>query len=140
MGKVKKYRFMLITLAVLAAAVVIALAAVIANYSRNQSFTTVGTISDGSGGAIVAWQNDKGIYVRHLDSSGKLLWLQGGLPVSEGTGTIIGSMVLSQVGFSMVSDGDGGLFVTAPTGSKIFIQHISSGGSRLWGSVIRLDR
>jgi hypothetical protein len=51
MGKVKKYRFLLITLAVLAAAVVIALAAVIVNYRQNQSFTTVGTIFDGSGGS-----------------------------------------------------------------------------------------
>ena len=72
----KKYRVLLITLAVLAAAVVVALAAVIVNYRQNQSFTAVGTISDGSGGAIVAWQNDKGIYVQHLDSSGKLLWQQ----------------------------------------------------------------
>jgi len=147
MGKVKKYRFLLITLAVLAAAVVIALAAVIANYSRNQSFTTVGTISDGSGGAIVTWQNNKGIYVQHIDSSGKLLWLQGGLPVSEGTGTIISSMVLSQAGFSMVSDGSGGAIIAWAGESaasakisnmdnfnplNIYVQRIGSDGVLMW--------
>ena len=47
----KKYRFLLITLGILAAAIVVALAAVIVNYRPNQSFTTVGTISDGSGGS-----------------------------------------------------------------------------------------
>jgi NADH:ubiquinone oxidoreductase subunit K len=51
MGKVKKYRFLLITLAVLAAAVVIALAAVIVSYRPNQSFTTDGIVSDCSGGS-----------------------------------------------------------------------------------------
>ena len=47
----KKYRFLLITLGILAAAIVVALAAVIVNYRPNQSFTTVGMISDGSGGS-----------------------------------------------------------------------------------------
>ena len=47
----KKYRVLLITLGVLAAAVVVALAAVIVNFCQNKSFTTIGTISDGSGGS-----------------------------------------------------------------------------------------
>ena len=94
----KKYRVLLITLGIIIA-VLAALAAVIVNFRPNQSFTTAGTISDGSGGAIVAWQNDKGIYVQHLDSSGKWLWTKGGLQVTN-TGTITGSMVLYQAGFS----------------------------------------
>jgi hypothetical protein len=142
----KKYRFLLITLGVLAAAVVVVLAAVIVNFRQNQSFSTVGTISDSSGGAIVAWQNDKGIYIQHLDSAGKLLWQQGGLEVSN-TGTITGSMVLYQAGFSMVSDGSGGAIIawaglsltaTHPKSGEnfnplnIYVKRIGADGALMW--------
>jgi hypothetical protein len=142
----KKYRFLLITLGVLIV-VVVALAAVIVNFRQNQSFTKVGTVSDGAGGAIVAWQNDKGIYVRHLDSSGKLLWQQGDLEVSEGTGTITGSMALYQTGFSMVSDGLGGAIIAWAGESaasakisnmdnfnplNIYVQRIGADGALMW--------
>ena len=141
----KKYRFLLITLGVLIV-VVVALAAVIVNFRQNQSFSTVGTISDGSGGAIVAWQNDKGIYIQHLDSAGKLLWQQGGLEVSN-TGTITGSMVLYQAGFSMVSDGSGGAIIawaglsltaTHPKSGEnfnplnIYVKRIGADGALMW--------
>jgi len=141
----KKYRVLLITLGVIIA-VVVALAAVIVSYRPNQSFTTVGTISDGSGGAIVAWQNDKGIYVQHLDSSGKLLWQQGGLPVSN-VGKIVAPYVLYQAGFTMVSDGSGGAIIawaglsitaTHPKSGEnfnpldIYVQRIGADGALMW--------
>jgi hypothetical protein len=141
----KKYRALLITLGVLIAVAAV-LAVVIVNYRPNQSFTTVGTISDGSGGAIVAWQNDQGIYVQHLDSSGKLLWTKGGLQVTN-TGTITGSMVLSQTGFSMVSDGSGGAIIAwvgeSAASAKInkmdnfnpldiYVQRIGADGALMW--------
>jgi hypothetical protein len=142
----KKYRVLLIILGVLAATVVVALAAVIVNFRPNQSFTTIGTISDGAGGAIVAWQNDNGIYVQHIDSSGKLLWQPGGLEVSA-TGTVTGSMVLYQAGLTMVSDGSGGAIIAwageSAASAKInkmdnfnpldiYVQRIGADGALMW--------
>lgn len=94
--------------------------------------------ADGSGGILMCWQFVKGetargvIYVQKADASGNLLF--------GTTGTnVIGSASTWQW-CNTLSDGTGGLFVTAPGGSKVYIQHISSGGSRLWGSGIRLDK
>jgi hypothetical protein len=95
--------------------------------------------ADGSGGVLMCWQLVKGetargvIYVQKTDASGNLLFGTTGI-------NVFGSASTWQW-CNTVSDGDGGLFVTAPTNSnKIFIQHIGSNGSRLWGTGIRLDK
>ena len=95
--------------------------------------------ADGSGGILMCWQLVKGetgqgvIYVQKADASGNLLFGTTDIKVFGSAGTW-------QWGDTL-SDGAGGLFVTAPTNSnKIFIQHIGSGGSRLWGTGIRLDK
>jgi hypothetical protein len=87
----------------------------------------------------MCWQLVKGetargvIYVQKTDASGNLLFGTTGI-------NVFGSASTWQW-CNTVSDGDGGLFVTAPTNSnKIFIQHIGSNGSRLWGTGIRLDK
>ena len=92
---------------------------------------------DGSGGILMCWQLVKGetgqgvIYVQKADASGNLLFGTTGI-------NVFGSASTWQW-CNTLSDGTGGLFVTAPSGSEVCIQHISSDGSRLWGSGIRLD-
>jgi len=98
----KKYRSLLVTLGVIVAAILV-LVVIGFNLHNAFLFFPVSTISDDSGGAIIAWQNNKGIYVQHIDSSGKVLWQKGGLSVTN-TGMIIGSLVIMQTGFTIVSD------------------------------------
>jgi hypothetical protein len=145
----KKYRSLLITLGVIVA-VVLLLVVIGFNLHNALLFFPVSTISDDSGGTIIAWQNNKGIYVQHIDSSGKVLWQKGGLSVTN-TGMIINSLVLMQTGFTMVSDGLGGAIVAwageSTTSTKtnnrenfapltIYMQRISSTGKLMWQNTV----
>lgn len=84
-------------------AVVIASAAIIYAYRDAPGRLPVSTVSDGASGAIVAWQEDRGIYAQHIDSSGQVKWLSGGVFVVAGPP---GS------GFDLQSDGQGGAIIT----------------------------
>ena len=145
----KKYRYLFITLSIIAV-VFLALVVIGLNLHNALLFFPVSTISDDSGGAIIAWQNNKGIYVQHIDSSGKVLWQKGGLSVTN-TGMIIGSLVMMQTGFTMVSDGLGGAIVawagestaSAKTNNRenfapltIQMQRISSTGKLMWQNTV----
>ena len=145
----KKYRSLLLTIGVIVAAVLI-LVVIGFNLHNALLFFPVSTISDDSGGAIIAWQNTKGIYVQHIDSSGKVLWQKGGLLVTN-TGMIIDSLVMMQTGFTMVSDGLGGAIVAwageSTTSTKtnnrenfapltIYTQRISSTGKLMWQNTV----
>ena len=141
----KKYRSLLITLGVIVAAVLV-LIVIGFNLHNALLYFPVSMISDDSGGAIIAWQNNQGIYIQHMDSSGQVLWQKGGLSVTN-TGMIIGSLVLTQTGFTMVSDGLGGAIIAWAGESaasakinnmenfnplNIYIQRISSDGTLMW--------
>jgi len=102
----KKYRSLFITLGVIVVAVV-ALVVLDVNFRNAQWGIPVSTISDGSGGAIIAWQNNKGIYVQHIDLPGNVLWQKGGLLVSN-TKEIADPFILTQTDFTIVTDGAGG--------------------------------
>ena len=62
-----------------------------------------GIIADGSGGAFIAWWHrgagDNDLFMQRVDSSGNLLWQQGGVSVTDGTG--------KQEWAEMISDGRG---------------------------------
>lgn len=92
-------------------------------------------VSDGSGGAIIAWQSYRGsstsdIYAQRINSSGAVQWSANGVPVS--------TVVFEQDTISMISDGLGGAILTwqdyrSNNGfADIYAQRINSAGAMLW--------
>ncbi len=97
------------------------------------------SVSDGSGGAIIAWQNfppnGPDISYNHLNAAGVVTWA----PVTTGLSLISGTeyYYIDQ----LLADGSGGAFIVWETENKtttditeLSVQHISSTGSRLWTS------
>ena len=102
-----------------------------ANYPR--------IISDGAGGAIIAWHDGRSgskcdIYAQRVTSSGSVSWLTDGvavraLPDTQGDATYV----------DVVSDGSGGAIVSwrdYRSGNKwdIYAQRVDSGGQTRWTS------
>ena len=92
-------------------------------------------VSDGSGGAIIAWQSYRGsatadIYAQRVNSSGNIMWSLNGLPVCV--------VVFEQDTISMVSDGLGGAILTwqdyrSNNGfADIYAQRINPAGTMIW--------
>jgi hypothetical protein len=89
--------------------------------------------SDGSGGAIITWEdfrNDNtgldaygNIYAQRIDSSGSTLWTFNGVAICTATG--------DQLYPTIVSDGSGGAIITWSDGN-IYAQRVNSTGSTLW--------
>jgi len=127
---------------VIIAAVVIVSAAIIYGYRDAPGRLPVSAVSDGSGGAIVAWQNDKGIYAQSIDPSGQIRWQAGGVLVTtRPTGS----------GFTLTPDSLGGAIITWNDHSGIpdnrndpayydpvpfRAQRISAGGELLWSDTL----
>lgn len=94
-------------------------------------------ISDGSGGAIVAWQDKRGgsydIYAQRVNANGVLQW-------SPSTGTIVCTVVFDQVNIVMVSDESGGALLTwedyrsnaGPGLADIYTQKVNASGVAQW--------
>jgi hypothetical protein len=95
--------------------------------------TSVQTVSDGAGGAIVVWVDTRAgagnsdIYAQRVLSSGALAWLSTGLPLCTATG--------NQLTPVAVSDGAGGVIVAwddqrgGVANSDIYAQHVLSTGA-----------
>jgi|GEM_PF-1647869 len=94
-------------------------------------------ISDGNGGAIIAWQH-KGsgsydIYVQRVNANGELQW-------SPSTGNSVCKAVFDQVNIAMVSDASGGALLTweglrsdAGTGlADVYAQKVNATGVPQW--------
>lgn len=89
-------------------------------------------ISDGAGGAIVAWSelrtNDYDVYARRVDANGNMLWTSDGVAVCTAT--------LQQQDVHMVSDGAGGAIIAwrdFRTGQEdVYAQRVSSAGATMW--------
>jgi len=92
-------------------------------------------VSDGSGGAIIAWQSYRGsntadIYAQRINSSGAVQWTANGVPVS--------TVVFEQDTIAMISDGLGGAILTwqdyrSNNGfADIYAQRINSAGTMIW--------
>ena len=88
-------------------------------------------VSDGAGGAIIAWQDGFGIhdiYAERISGAGASLWVTGSVTVCGATG--------HQSDAKAVSDGAGGAIVTWRDGRSdagdVYVQRISSSGARLW--------
>jgi hypothetical protein len=84
--------------------------------------------SDGAGGAVIAWQDDRAlgtdIYARRVGGSGNVLWATDGVAVSTAAG--------SQTWYRVVTDGEGGGIITwddsRGVDSDIYAQRIERNG------------
>jgi len=94
--------------------------------------------SDGSGGAIIAWgdnrngvyQDEWDIYGQRLDPDGVAQWDEGGIPIC----TSFGSQWLAD----LTADGSGGAIIawedwSSGTYSDIHLQRVDGGGAKIWG-------
>jgi len=93
-------------------------------------------VPDNHGGAVVAWHEMRGgtpkVFAQRVNSSGSILWTEGGLAVASGsTGT--------QYYPRVASDGSHGAFViwfdnrnSGSTSWDIYLQRIRAGGSLQW--------
>jgi len=104
---------------------------------NNQHNPTI--ISDGSGGAIITWQDrrdgglDLDIYAQHINSSGIVSWTTDGVAIC--------TSVSEQENPTIASDGQGGAIITWQDNRNgtylskdydIYVQRINASGSVLW--------
>lgn len=91
-------------------------------------------VSDGSGGAIIVWQDNRGgnldIYCRRIDSTGAVLWGAGGVAVcTAGSGQSVPQIV---------TDGLNGAIITWEDNRNgnpdVYAQRVSSNGTPQWTS------
>jgi len=88
--------------------------------------------SDGDGGAIITWSDDRGddedIYVQRIDSNGNTLWMDNGTVICNATG--------EQWTPIICRDGDGGAIIVwvdnRGPDRDIYAQRIDAGGNILW--------
>ncbi|MBN1908033.1 MAG: DUF11 domain-containing protein [Deltaproteobacteria bacterium] len=89
-------------------------------------------ISDGSGGAIITWYDERNgnydIYAQRINSSGESLWTAGGVAVCNEANP--------QYAPRIAGDGGGGAFIiwndTRASGVNIYAQRLSSEGVSQW--------
>ena len=92
------------------------------------------TCSDGSRGAIIAWQDARSgssdVYAQRLDASGSALWTSDGVGVCLATG--------GQGIPAIAADGSGGAFIAWADSragiSQVFAQRVNASGTALWTS------
>ncbi len=91
--------------------------------------------ADGTGGAIVAWQDARGsrtgIFAQRVDGRGELKWTTDGVAVC--------AVDRDGLGFpSVAADGDQGAFVTwedrRGRDAKVYAQHLDAAGSGSWAA------
>jgi hypothetical protein len=87
--------------------------------------------SDGSGGAIVAWQDgrsDADIYAQRINANGAVQWTANGVPIDTAVGF--------QAKPAITSDGAGGAIVTCEDSrgatTDIYAQRINASGAVQW--------
>jgi hypothetical protein len=97
-------------------------------------------ISDGTGGAIVAWlddrQSQRDVYAQRIDASGNPLWAPNGVPVATACSTE-GGCSNRKHDLRMVSDGAGGAIITwreerDSFHASVWAQRIHANGTPAW--------
>ncbi len=139
-----KRRHWFLTLGVIATVVAISVAIAL-NYSDKPGFIPLETASDGSGGAITAWQNNTGIFLQRINASGQPLWTEGGIQLG-GVKAKIDPYGPRVTYFTLTADGTGGAILTWDDMSSrlvdqagpipFYSQRISSSGEFLWKDTI----
>ena len=98
------------------------------NYQTNPAI-----VSDGNGGAIIAWQDSRSdssnIYAQRVGYWGGTQWTGGGVPICE--------VAEAQILPTLASDGQGGAIIAwedfrSGTRSDVYAQHVYSGGYTGW--------
>ena len=99
-----------------------------------KSQTTPQLISDGSGGAIITWDDDRGatldIYAQRINGSGIVQWIANGAAICTATDV--------QTSAQLISDGNGGAIITFTwknypnTIADIYVQRINASGIVQW--------
>ena len=99
--------------------------------THNQTYPTI--VSDGSGGAIITWQDARSgnwnIYAQRINAGGTAQWTSNGVAIC-----IEGNHQTSPI---IVSDGNGGAIITwddSRGGGSIYAQRVDAGGNALWTS------
>jgi hypothetical protein len=125
-------------------------AGIVLSFRDKPSGIPMSAISDGSGGAIIVWQGEKGIHVQHINDSGQPLWKEGGIQVSEASGRL-DPYAPPQTTFTLVADGAGGAIITWDDKSgrpkdwknpayydpiPFYSQRTDSNGEFLWKDVV----
>ncbi len=102
--------------------------AAISTASNNQQFPQL--ISDGAGGAIVAWQDLRSgtnkVFAQRVNSGGTAQWAPDGITIA----TTPNAQSTPQI----VSDAAGGAIITWQDGSDIAAQRINGGGAAQWAA------
>jgi hypothetical protein len=101
----------------------------VCTYTSGQELPEI--LSDGSGGAIILWQDDrlgnKDIYAQRIDSDGERVWFAV-------DGEIVCVKDNDQSNFQAVADGAGGAIVTWQQPEyDIYAQMINASGTYAWG-------
>ena len=95
---------------------------------------SIAIISDGSGGAVIAWKDDRSgnwlIYAQRVDEDGDTLWADDGVAVCTGGN--------GQQDPTLTTDGSGGAIITwheydSVTYSDVYAQRVDASGSPQWG-------
>ena len=86
-------------------------------------------VSDGAGGAIIAWYDERSgrkfrwdIYAQRVDASGRMLWENDGVLICRAA---------ESISFPLISDGAGGAII-AWEEQSIYIQRVDANGRMLW--------
>ena len=102
----------------------------------NQSYHQV--VTDGSGGAIITWQDDRNgsanpdIYAQRIDAGGTVQWTADGVAIVSNSAT--------QYSPQLVSDGSGGAIITwaglreGAAYADIYAQRIDASGAVQWAA------
>ena len=105
--------------------------AVVCGFGGTQRFPML--VPDGSGGAIVAWYDNRGgdydIYAQRLDANGNAQWTADGVPIMTAAG--------NQYNYGIASDGAGGAIVSIydiDGSGDIHAQRVAADGTVLWGA------
>ena len=94
-------------------------------------------ISDGAGGAIIAWTDPRGgsgdIYAQRINAAGVPLWGTDGVAVCDSPST--------QGGVELIADGSGGAIAvwsdfrtSTLTAEDLYVQRLNASGVRLWNA------
>jgi hypothetical protein len=115
---------------------------VVISLAENQPVTRADIVTDGAGGAIIVWEDERNLpsfgsnlYMQRLDASGTALWGTNGIFVAAHPG-------VEQLDPVMAADGVGGAVIAwvADTGGSgatdIYAQRVDAAGARLWAPTI----
>ena len=103
----------------------------VCTFPDNQTVPQI--VSDGAGGAIIAWDDfrngaDYSLYAQRISPSGSLMWVPNG--------SVVASEVQDQYGARMLPDGEGGVVIAWEdwryVSQDIFAQRLNQFGNPLW--------